>query len=151
MKYSTVVWIVVIVVVVLGGWWWSSSGGRQPATVTNPIASNTVALGTQSTSSIGAYLAADNGMTLYTYDNDSAGTTTCYGECAVTWPPYTVAPNTQVTAPAGAGGKASTITRVDGGQQATYNGMPLYFYAKDAAAGDVTGEGVGGVWHVVKL
>ena len=31
-----------------------------------------------------------------------------------------------------------------------YNGWPLYTFIKDAKPGDVTGDGVGGVWHVVK-
>jgi hypothetical protein len=29
------------------------------------------------------------------------------------------------------------------------NGHPLYTYSGDTAAGQTTGEGVGGVWHVV--
>ena len=31
-----------------------------------------------------------------------------------------------------------------------YDGKPLYYFVKDTKAGDVTGEGVGGVWHVAK-
>jgi len=31
----------------------------------------------------------------------------------------------------------------------TYNGWPLYYYEKDKAAGDVTGQDVGGVWYVL--
>jgi len=34
--------------------------------------------------------------------------------------------------------------------QVTYNGIPLYYYSKDTKPGDTTGEGVGGIWHVVK-
>jgi predicted lipoprotein with Yx(FWY)xxD motif len=30
----------------------------------------------------------------------------------------------------------------------SYNGMPLYYYAADSAAGDTKGQGVGGVWFV---
>jgi predicted lipoprotein with Yx(FWY)xxD motif len=32
----------------------------------------------------------------------------------------------------------------------TYKGLPLYFYEDDADSGDVNGDNVGGVWHVVK-
>ncbi len=31
-----------------------------------------------------------------------------------------------------------------------YEGWPLYYYVKDTAPGDVTGDGVGQVWHVAK-
>ena len=31
-----------------------------------------------------------------------------------------------------------------------YDGMPLYYWVKDKKPGDVTGDGVGSVWHVVK-
>ncbi|TIX38252.1 MAG: hypothetical protein E5V36_22130, partial [Mesorhizobium sp.] len=31
-----------------------------------------------------------------------------------------------------------------------YEGKPLYTFIKDKKAGDVTGEGVGGVWHIAK-
>jgi predicted lipoprotein with Yx(FWY)xxD motif len=30
------------------------------------------------------------------------------------------------------------------------NGMTLYTFVKDKKAGDATGEGVGGVWHIAK-
>jgi len=30
--------------------------------------------------------------------------------------------------------------------QVTYNGAPLYYFASDSKAGDVTGQGVGNVW-----
>ncbi|MDE2071763.1 MAG: hypothetical protein KGI70_03490 [Patescibacteria group bacterium] len=160
MKTSTAVWIVVIIVVVLGGWWWySSSNSAAPAPTPTPAVTDTtptpppapsVALGTGSTTTIGTFMTGDNGMTLYTFDKDSVGTSTCYGQCAQNWPAYTVAQGTQVTPPAGATGQIATITRADGSIQVTYNGMPLYFYAKDTNAGDTTGNGVGKVWHVAK-
>ena len=33
--------------------------------------------------------------------------------------------------------------------QVTINGMPIYYYSKDQAAGDIMGQGVGGVWYLV--
>ncbi len=33
--------------------------------------------------------------------------------------------------------------------QTTYNGWPLYYFAEDAAAGDVNGQGVGDKWYVI--
>ena len=95
-------------------------------------------------------MTAANGMTLYTFDKDSAGTSTCYAQCAQKWPAYTVPAGTSVTPPAGATGQAGTLTRADGSVQVTYNGMPLYFFANDSNPGDSKGNGVGGTWHVAK-
>ncbi|MGH9149067.1 MAG: hypothetical protein ACRD0F_01860, partial [Acidimicrobiales bacterium] len=36
------------------------------------------------------------------------------------------------------------------GAQVSYNGKPLYRYAGDSAPGQVTGDGIGGLWHVAK-
>ena len=33
----------------------------------------------------------------------------------------------------------------------TYAGAPIYYFAKDTKAGDVTGQGVGGVWFVAAV
>ena len=45
-------------------------------------------------------------------------------------------------------GKLATIKRADGTMQVTYNDAPLYYFAADKAAGDTTGQGVGGNWFV---
>ena len=42
-----------------------------------------------------------------------------------------------------------TIVRTDGTNQVTFNGHPVYYYAKDANPGDTTGQKVGGVWFVI--
>ena len=96
----------------------------------------------------GSFLVDDKGMSLYLYTKDSPNTVTCYGKCATAWPPLLTSGN----AVAGSGVDASkfgTTTRTDGGTQVTYNGWPLYYYAKDKQAGDVTGQGVGSVWYLV--
>jgi len=97
------------------------------------------------------YLVAGlGGKTLYTFKNDTADATTsaCTGDCAKAWPPFTVAANTKLVGGDGATGKLGTITRDDGKLQVTYNGWPLYYYSKDAKAGDTTGQGVGDKWYV---
>jgi predicted lipoprotein with Yx(FWY)xxD motif len=53
-----------------------------------------------------------------------------------------------VKAGAGASGAITLVTRDDGKMQVAYKGLPLYYFNKDAAAGDVNGQGVGGVWFV---
>ena len=86
---------------------------------------------------------AKNGMTVYVFDKDQGGTPSCYDACGKNWPPYL----------AKSSGKMeegwATVKRKDGLLQWTYDGKPLYFYAGDTKKGDKTGDGIGGVWHIV--
>lgn len=83
---------------------------------------------------------------VYTRDNPGATTSACTGGCASLWPAVTSAgaPTLQ-----GVTGKIGSITGVDGKQQITVNGMPIYYYAKDTAPGQVNGQGVANVWYVI--
>lgn len=90
-------------------------------------------------------LVADNGMTLYTFDDDSAGMSNCYDSCAASWPPYRV--DVSGAAP---GDGFVQIARQDGTTQWAKDGAPLYFWVGDTAPGDTTGDGIGGVWHIAK-
>lgn len=85
-----------------------------------------------------------NGMTLYTFDKDEGGMSACYDECAVNWPPLLAA------AGAMAEGDYTLVARKDGAMQWAYEGKPLYLWVKDTKPGDMTGDGVKGVWHVAK-
>lgn len=83
--------------------------------------------------------AADNSrldFTLYTFDDDTPGVTTCFGGCLAVWP--------ALYAPSDAKdfGDFTVIVRDvnTGVKQWAYKGLPLYFYVGDTAAGDVTGE-----------
>jgi len=91
-------------------------------------------------------LVAPNGMTLYTFDKDTAGSgkSTCNGPCAALWPPLMAGPNDQ---PSGA---YSVVTRDDGTRQWAYKGKPVYFYKPDQKAGDRTGDNFRDVWHIIK-
>ena len=84
---------------------------------------------------------SDSYMTLYTYDKDTEGVSTCYDACAEKWPPHFAEYWDSPRAP------FSTIDRNDGKKQWAKDGMPLYFYTGDAKKGDTTGDGVGEVWH----
>ncbi|WP_085696769.1 hypothetical protein [Pseudomonas sp. B26(2017)] len=83
------------------------------------------------------------GMTLYTFDKDSGGKSMCNGDCAKNWPP--------MMAPAGvkAEGKWTVIKRDDGMMQYAYDGKPLYTFVKDEKPGEMKGDGMKDVWHVV--
>ena len=85
------------------------------------------------------------GMTLYTFDKDTAGSgkSVCNGPCATNWPPL-------MGKQAPSGGNYSVIQRDDGSSQIAYKGKPLYYWVKDGKAGDTTGDGVMGVWHTAR-
>jgi predicted lipoprotein with Yx(FWY)xxD motif len=96
-----------------------------------------------------SYLTDNKGMTLYYYTVDVDGNSACYGGCAKAWPIFYAA---DISVPSNL--KASdfgTITRTDGSKQTTYMGWPLYYWQKDVKTGDMTGEGVGKVWYVLKV
>jgi predicted lipoprotein with Yx(FWY)xxD motif len=109
----------------------------------------TIAPETVVASESGDFLVAGaGGKSLYTFDNDEEGVSNCSGDCLEAWPALTVGEADRLVGGAGVEGELGTITRDDGALQVTYNGMPLYFYAEDAAPGDTTGDGVGDVWHL---
>ncbi len=84
------------------------------------------------------------GMTLYTFDRDTGGKSTCSGPCATNWPPL------MATGDAKATDDWTVVTRDDGTKQWAYKGKPLYTWSKDAKPGDKTGDGVNNVWHTAK-
>ncbi len=99
--------------------------------------------------SAGPALADAKGLTLYWYSKDTRMTSACTGSCATAWPPLTGKPEAAMGVRLV--GKFGTIHRPGGGLQATYKGHPLYLYAGDMAPGQAKGNGLGGVWHVVRV
>jgi predicted lipoprotein with Yx(FWY)xxD motif len=97
-------------------------------------------------SDLGAILTDAAGMTIYFFANDTEGTSNCEGDCLANWPP--VEAEDSPAAGEGVTAELGTIERSDGTRQLTVNGFPAYYFAADAAAGDVNGQGVGGVWWV---
>jgi len=96
------------------------------------------------------FLVDNQGRVLYLFTNDTqnSGASSCSGECITSWPAVVV--TGMPTAGEGLNGALlGTITRDDGTMQATYNGWPLYYYAGDAAPGDMMGQGMNGVWFLV--
>lgn len=91
-------------------------------------------------------LTGPNGMTLYTFDKDMAGSgkSVCNGQCAINWPPLMAGEMDQ------ASGDYSIITRDDGKKQWAFKGKPLYYWVKDSKPGDRTGDGVNKVWQVAR-
>jgi predicted lipoprotein with Yx(FWY)xxD motif len=123
----------------------SASTGTSTGTSSSTMA--VAALRTASTS-LGTVVVDGAGMTVYEFDKDTkgSGTSACSGGCLKLWPAVPASGTPTLT---GVSGTVGTITRDDGTTQVTLNGHPLYTYANDAKAGDVTGQGVGGIWWVV--
>lgn len=128
-----------------GGTWWTVNPAAVDVAELVAIPARTTLW--RENTSLGSILVDQNGWTLYTFTRDEPGVSNCTGGCAQTWLPLlaTSAP----VAPAGFVGTLGTITREDGAMQVTYNGWPAYRFARDSAAGDTAGQGVGGSWFVV--
>jgi predicted lipoprotein with Yx(FWY)xxD motif len=95
------------------------------------------------------------GYPVYLFSTDVPGdaetppTISCVGECLSAWPPVTGA-----AVEPGEGVDPALVgeIEVEGLAMATYNGWPLYFFARDAEGGPPTGqeiESFGGIWHLV--
>ena len=97
---------------------------------------------------LGRFLTDGAGKTLYQFARDTRDTSNCTGECAQNWPPFT-APTGPLAAPPTVTGTLGTLNRPDGTRQVSYNGLPLYYFARDVNPGDTNGANVAN-WSVVK-
>lgn len=93
---------------------------------------------------IGRVLTTVAGATLYTFDEDQNGNSSCYDDCAKHWPPL-IALST-----AKAHWRMSLTHRADGQRQWLFDGKPVYTYIHDTVPGDVNGDNVGNAWHVIR-
>lgn len=90
------------------------------------------------------------GMTLYVFAKDTKGKSNCTGQCAAFWPPLLLAKGAMAPATiAGIPGKFGEIMLAGGKDQLTYDGAPLYTFAKDTKPGQINGQGVAGLWWAV--
>jgi len=102
---------------------------------------------TMSKADIGDYIVDGKGMTLYYFTVDTAGKSNATAPVIANWPIFYAA---NIIVPSNlSAADFGTIAGFNGQQQTTYKGWPLYYYVKDVAAGDVLGQGVGGVWFVI--
>lgn len=115
----------------------------QEATTTAPGMDDAVHVGE---TGLGSILVDPDGFTLYVFDADTDGVSTCYDACASNWP--AVPADTPVSSDLDQS-IFSSAARTDGSEQLTVNGMPLYLFAPDSAPGDTNGQGLNGVWWVV--
>jgi predicted lipoprotein with Yx(FWY)xxD motif len=94
---------------------------------------------------LGEVLVDSKGRTLYSFDPDGTNidVSNCTGACADAWPPL------KSKKPKAGKGLDKSLLEVGADNQVAYNGHLLYRFTGDSAPGDTTGQGVGGVWHVV--
>lgn len=87
-----------------------------------------------------------NGMTLYTFDRDTAGSgkSVCNGPCATNWPPLMAAASDK------ASGDWTIVVRDDGSRQWAWRGKPVYYWVRDAKPGDRTGDGFNNAWRLAR-
>ncbi len=117
------------------------SSAPSTTTATSAPAASAPVVSSASTS-LGTVLVDADGRTLYEYQPDPSGRSTCTGACASAWPPLTASGTVAV----GSGLTASSFTTVNDGVVAV-DGHALYRYGGDSQAGDTNGQGIGGIWH----
>jgi len=119
----------------------SATTSPSPAASPSPTPTPTAAAFTiniASKANIGNYLVDSKGMTLYYFTKDTIGKSTAVGATLQAWPLFNSATFTVPSSLSAA--DFGTITRDDGAKVTTYKGWPLYYFAKDLAAGDILGE-----------
>lgn len=100
----------------------------------------------------GQVVSDGGGRTLYQFDGDQPGRSTCNDQCAQVWQPFiaTGEPQPQdLNVNPFLSYEITLIDRQDGAKQVAYRGHPLYFYSGDKAPADVSGVGrqeFGGKW-----
>jgi predicted lipoprotein with Yx(FWY)xxD motif len=103
------------------------------------------------TSKLGTILVDSRGRTLYLFEKDTRGHSSCASTCAGYWPPLL----TRAAPTAGRTAKRAllgVIRRTDGTRQVTYAGHPLYRFVQDARRGQTNGQDLhdfGAGWYVL--
>jgi predicted lipoprotein with Yx(FWY)xxD motif len=128
----------------------STAASTSSSASSSAAAAMPVVLSTKHDKKLGTVLAAGSKkMTVYLFEADKGGKSSCNGACAGAWPPLIG------TAAASGGASASdigTTMRSDGATQVTYKGHPLYYYIKDKDDGDAYGQNkheFGADWYVL--
>ncbi len=116
-----------------------------PATPTPAAPAYTINISNKA--GIGDYLVDSKGMTMYYFLRDNYFKSNATAAIVANWPVFYTA---SIVVPASL--KASDFgffTRDDGQKQTTYKGWPLYYYVKDQAPGDTTGQQFNSIWFVI--
>jgi len=138
----------------------SLEGMRRLSSVIAPIAVLAVfaapagasSVGLAKVGKLGNVLVNNKGVTVYLFEKDKHGKSSCYGACANAWSPVLTTGKPK----AKDGARSSllgTTKRRDGKLQITYHGHPIYTYEDDhGKAGTAKGQDVkefGAEWYVL--
>lgn len=89
-----------------------------------------------------------NGQTIYVFDPDQTnGNSVCNAACAEKWPPVLLTADETI----GLTENQGSIQRQSGLTQLTISSKPVYTFFQDRSEGDINGDGLGGVWHVLEI
>jgi predicted lipoprotein with Yx(FWY)xxD motif len=87
------------------------------------------------------------GRGVYTYDGDKvANQSDCFAQCRLLLPPMYAEDEAMPK-----GSFTILVRKDDGKRQWAFKGKPLYRWVSDAKRGDAGGDGVAGVWRLVKV
>ena len=107
---------------------------------------------TRTAGDLGKIIVDGRSRTLYLFEKDKNGKSSCSGACAEAWPPLLTKGKPKASGSVKAS-KLRTTKRSDGTTQVTYGGHPLYTFAPDKnKPGSTKGQGVDGFgaeWYVV--
>ena len=95
----------------------------------------------------GDILVESKGRGVYTYDGDKVpNQSDCVGQCRLLWPPMYADDEAKPK-----GSFTILIRKDDGKRQWAFKGRPLYRWVSDLKRGDAGGDGVAGVWRLIKV
>ena len=122
------------------------------ATASAPSADPSHSVSVTSIDGVGDVLVDQDGMALYTSEEEADGSVLCVDECEEFWFPLEADDGATAAEPGSV--ELGVVSRPDGTDQVTADGAPLYTFAEDSP-GEVTGDGFsdtfGGqefTWHV---
>lgn len=135
------------------------SSPAEPAAPVVPDSGVALDVAVRDNAFVGDYLVNPAGKPLYIYTKDLPGdcgsppVSVCYGNCATAWPPYFA--GERRLAEGLDDDLFGTIVREDGSKQSTYDGWPIYLYAKDfkpeTTDGFISGHGKGDTWMAARV
>ncbi len=116
--------------------------------ILKPGVGSNLVISLQKDNNLGIYLIDGKGITLYQNKKDQPLKMSCYPGCLEAWPPVTTNGFPKVSGGVNSS-RLGILTLPNGVRVVTYDSLPLYYYKLDVHPGDLKGQNIGGVWHIV--